>query len=169
MKNQILRYLMLVLALLIAAAIFLFSAENGEESGHLSDKIAEKILQIFGGVDADASGEGHGDAVVSVGSVFRKIAHFIEYFALGAAFCGFFATFSISKLRCGILSAGISILYAVSDEAHQYFVPGRNASVWDVLLDSAGVLCGVLAVLGVVAWIRKKRKDTVHPEKRSLS
>ena len=112
---------------------------------------------------------GHGDAVVSVGSVFRKIAHFIEYFALGAAFCGLFATFSISKLRCGIFSAGISILYAVSDEAHQYFVPGRNASVWDVLLDSAGVLCGVLAVLGVVTWIRKKRKDTAHSEKRSLS
>ena len=111
MKNQILRYLMLVLALLIAAAIFLFSAENGEESGHLSDKIAEKILQIFGGADADASGVGHGDAVVSVGSVFRKIAHFIEYFALGAAFCGFFATFSISKLRCGIFSAGITILF----------------------------------------------------------
>lgn len=90
MKKKILRYLMLVLSLLIAAAIFLFSAENGEKSGNLSDKLAEKILQIFGITDENSSEENQAETIVSVGSVFRKLAHFIEYFALGGAVCGFF-------------------------------------------------------------------------------
>ena len=44
----------------------------------------------------------------------------------------------------------------MSDELHQYFVPGRHASVLDVLLDSVGVLCGVLVMLGLAALIRKR-------------
>ncbi len=156
MKIQVIRYLMLVLALSIAAIIFLFSAENGEKSGSLSDNLAEKILQLWEGSHQSISDENHQQAVVSVGSIFRKLAHFIEYFALGAAFCGFFSTFSLNMFQCGLFSAGISILYAASDELHQFFVPGRNASFWDVLLDSAGAICGVLAVLGVVWLIRRR-------------
>ena len=78
------------------------------------------------------------------------------YFALGAAVCGFFATFAMKPYRCGLISFGISVLYAASDELHQYFVPGRHASVLDVLLDSVGVLCGVLVMLGLAALIRKR-------------
>lgn len=38
---------------------------------------------------------------------------------------------------------GIAALYAMSDEFHQSFVPGRNASWLDVLLDCAGGLAGL--------------------------
>jgi VanZ family protein len=31
-------------------------------------------------------------------------------------------------------------LYAVTDEFHQWFVPGRHADVWDVAADAAGAL-----------------------------
>ena len=113
MKKKILRYLMLVLSLLIAAAIFLFSAENGEKSGNLSDKLAEKILQIFGITDENSSEENQAETIVSVGSVFRKLAHFIEYFALGGAVCGFFLTYSMTPLRCIWLSSGISVISVI--------------------------------------------------------
>ncbi len=165
MKKKILRYLMLVLSLLIAAAIFLFSAENGEKSGNLSDKLAEKILQIFGITDKNSSEENQAETIVSVGSVFRKLAHFIEYFALGGAVCGFFLTYSMTPLRCIWLSSGISVLYAVSDELHQYFVPGRNASVWDVLLDAVGAICGIFAVAGIMVLIRRKQIKSPSHEK----
>ena len=35
-------------------------------------------------------------------------------------------------------------LYATSDEIHQAFVPTRQASVWDVLLDTTGGAFGLL-------------------------
>lgn len=34
----------------------------------------------------------------------------------------------------------ISIVYAITDEIHQLFVPGRTFALYDILIDSAGVL-----------------------------
>ncbi|MCW5823242.1 MAG: VanZ family protein [Cyanobacteria bacterium TGS_CYA1] len=39
----------------------------------------------------------------------------------------------------------ISVAYAISDEWHQSFVPGRSACVEDVMLDSSAVLVAVLS------------------------
>lgn len=39
----------------------------------------------------------------------------------------------------------LAILYAASDEYHQSFVPGRQASAWDVLIfDNLGAAIGML-------------------------
>lgn len=48
-----------------------------------------------------------------------------------------------SRLWRYALTAGI--LYAASDELHQYFVPGRACQLRDVVIDGLGVLIGVLA------------------------
>lgn len=44
-------------------------------------------------------------------------------------------------------------LYGATDEWHQLYVPGRGASIYDVLLNSAGALC-LLLILHL--WIRRK-------------
>jgi len=46
----------------------------------------------------------------------------------------------------------IGLLYAVSDEIHQLYVPGREASVTDVGIDAAGLLLA-LSML----WVKEKR------------
>ena len=38
------------------------------------------------------------------------------------------------------------ILYAISDEIHQYFVPGRSAEIRDVLIDVLGANIGILLI-----------------------
>ncbi len=40
------------------------------------------------------------------------------------------------------LALVITVLYAISDEYHQTFVPGRNGTAVDVLVDAAGALLG---------------------------
>ena len=42
------------------------------------------------------------------------------------------------------LAIALSVIYAISDEFHQFFVPGRACALSDVLIDSAGILCSVL-------------------------
>ena len=50
----------------------------------------------------------------------------------------------------------IGTAYAVTDEFHQAFVPGRSCELRDVVIDSCGVLTGVLAAL-LAGWIRERR------------
>ncbi len=49
-----------------------------------------------------------------------------------------------------LTAVAIGIAYAVTDEVHQAFVPGRQGAVLDVLVDAVGVLVGVY-VLGRAA------------------
>lgn len=57
-------------------------------------------------------------------------------------------------LRAALLAWGLSVMYAVSDEWHQTFVPTRVGTPWDVLIDAAGAALG-LALAGL--WWRWRR------------
>ena len=74
--------------------------------------------------------------------VVRKCAHFIEYLALGWSLLlpvtNRFGRFG------GLYAWVFGSLYAVTDEIHQIFVKERSCELSDVLLDSAGVLTGLL-------------------------
>lgn len=54
----------------------------------------------------------------------------------------------------------IAVLYALSDEAHQLFVAGRNGQPLDVLIDTVGAVVG-LWVYGVVT--RPRSPQNVPP------
>ena len=69
--------------------------------------------------------------------VLRKLAHAAEYAVLGFLL--------VRALGREIAALAVGIAYAASDELHQHFVPGRQGSPLDVLLDSVGVAVGVMA------------------------
>ena len=53
-----------------------------------------------------------------------------------------------------------AVLYAVTDEIHQSFVPGRFPSVWDVLIfDNLGALVS----LWVFSLYKSQRSDSLGP------
>ena len=53
------------------------------------------------------------------------------------------------------VSICVGLLYAISDETHQYFIPGRQASPIDVGIDTCGVITGILIVLGIWTIVNK--------------
>jgi VanZ family protein len=65
----------------------------------------------------------------------RKIAHAAEYAVLGALL--------LRAIGRELPAVVIGIAYAVTDEVHQAFVPGRQGAALDVLVDAVGVLLGV--------------------------
>jgi VanZ family protein len=73
---------------------------------------------------------------------FDKLAHFAEYGLFGWLICRWFVTSAEPsfKKHALLLSVFFGICYGLSDEWHQSFVPGRDASPWDLLFDSMGVL-----------------------------
>lgn len=69
-------------------------------------------------------------------TVLRKIAHVGEYAVLGALL--------YRAVRREPAAIVLGSLYAVTDEVHQLFVTGRHGSPVDWLIDTAGVVAGVL-------------------------
>jgi VanZ family protein len=69
-------------------------------------------------------------------TVFRKLAHLAEYAVLGALL--------YRALRREPAAIVLGSLYAVTDEVHQTFVSGREGSPLDWLIDTVGVVAGVL-------------------------
>ncbi len=51
----------------------------------------------------------------------------------------------------------VGSLYALSDEIHQAYVPGRDASPFDFIADVVGVILGILIMIRIID-IRKQKK-----------
>lgn len=136
-----------------------FSAQDADTSGSLSFEIAEGIAKFFCSFsEHDASD------VLTLAGYFehplRKFAHLTEYGILGSLFAGSFLPVTEEYRRSGgrgrtlyLLCNTLVFILAGFDELHQYFVPGRYASVWDVLLDTFGS-----ALFCFVIYIIKDRK-----------
>lgn len=74
----------------------------------------------------------------------RKAAHFFAYFVLGILV--FYALQqSLRKVNWNqaVTAFFISVLYAISDEFHQLFIPGRSCEMRDILIDSFGAFFGI--------------------------
>jgi VanZ family protein len=80
-------------------------------------------------------------------AVWDKALHTVGYAGLGVlALRAFHGGFTPPRLAPTLYAASVVILWGISDEFHQTFVPGRDASAWDVLADTIGVACAVAVV-----------------------
>ena len=85
-----------------------------------------------------------------------KLLHTVGYAGLGVlALRAFHGGFERPRLAPTVYAALAVILWGVSDEFHQSFVPGRNASGWDVCADACGFVLAV--ALLAIAMSRRDR------------
>jgi hypothetical protein len=62
----------------------------------------------------------------------------------------------------------LCVLYATSDEIHQYFVPGRSADYRDALADAAGAAIGLASLLLLQAGVRSASGAPENPARAVL-
>ncbi|EOC99342.1 Putative phosphotransbutyrylase [Caldisalinibacter kiritimatiensis] len=86
--------------------------------------------------------------------IVRKYAHFTCYLVLGLLVMNAFRRSGVKGLRVFIFSLMFCIFYAISDEMHQVFIPGRGAQVTDVLIDNLGSFVGI-GMYGVIGKFKK--------------
>ena len=92
--------------------------------------------------------------------IVRKTAHFSIYALLGVLTVNYAFTYKGRSLYQKGLSAFLfCIFYAITDEIHQAFIPGRSNEIRDVLIDSLGALSGILISV-ITAKIYKKIRKT---------
>lgn len=169
----------MILTLFWMVVIFCFSAQTAEESTEVSNSVGMLMGHILiPGFDTWDEGKQLAYAE-KIEYPVRKCAHASEYAILGFLLVGTLVDVRIEDKASSekniddvdgniesykntanrakqwkhprFIATAIGILYACSDEFHQIFVPGRSGQVTDVLIDSMGVIVGVL----VGAWLLK--------------
>ncbi len=75
-----------------------------------------------------------------------KIAHFTIYFLLGLSVIYAFGWHkgNTRVMRTGVVTVSICLLYGISDEVHQFFIPDRCMSLADLVADFCGAGVAVL-------------------------
>lgn len=137
-KKQISIIISWTIVILWMLLIFNLSSQVAEKSNKLSKEVTEIVLETVEKVASDADFD-----IDNLNHILRKNAHFFAYLVLGILVINAVRKSGVFGFKGIILTLGICILYAASDEVHQAFVPGRGAMVKDVLIDSTGVIVGI--------------------------
>ena len=85
----------------------------------------------------------------------KKAGHLLMYGVLAACWMRGLAYGRPANGRDALWAIVLSTLYGASDEFHQSFVPGRGATVIDVVIDGVGAILGAGLTLG---WQRSRRQ-----------
>lgn len=136
------KHIKLVLLILCMCVIFYFSAQPSQESTVQTNIVVDIIYRIYTNIFA-----GKLDFNTFNSYLFkpvRKLAHFSEYAMLGVLV--YINVKDYIKKKPIIVSVIFSLLYAISDEIHQIFVPGRYCALLDMTIDVCGATFGILII-----------------------
>lgn len=134
----------------IMAVIFMFSSQPSKQSDKVSTGVTEIIVNTLPET-RNLPDKDKNVLIAKSNEYVRKYAHVALYFILGLAI-----TYALSvsidyknPLYLCIVAFMICLIYSVTDELHQLFVPGRGCQASDVLIDSGGAMvgCAVIAVI----------------------
>ena len=139
-------------AIIMMYAIFMFSAQEGAESSKLSYEVGVTVLTIANDTFDKGWSEERISRMSEHGQLYiRKAAHFTEYFLLAVSVAFPLYVYGVRGLWLVVTAGSFCIAYACLDEYHQSFVAGRSPGKKDVIIDSCGVLLGVI-VTRIVGW-----------------
>ena len=132
--------------------IFKFSELSGLKSTKQSRGLTYNILKVLDG--NKLSEKDIIKLTKKINPVIRKIAHFSIYMILAIFTYMFIENLNIKsksereRLRKNVLYTFIfCIIYAIFDEIHQIYVPGRTGKPIDVIIDTLGASMGITIIL----------------------
>ncbi len=149
-----------IAVILWMALIFASAAQPADATNHLSVGVTKMILQNKAAVSLGVIGSEN--AVTLFNFIIRHLAHFFLFFVLGMLVTNALRAIKESARgrrgtdRRFLLPTVICFAYAVNDEIHQMFVPGRDSDIKDVLIDTAGAILGIMIYLIVLKRIQGK-------------
>ena len=151
-KSKILIITSWTAVILWMLVIFCFSAQNADQSSGTSGGFAKFLAKIlyrdFNIIDKPSQ-----DILINKCQfIVRKTAHFTVYATLGILTN---TAVRISKFKFPhLIALVICLAYAVSDEIHQYFVPGRSCELRDVYIDFSGSVLGIILISIILIFFR---------------
>lgn len=167
-KRKLIKVFAAVLAWILTVSwgcfIFSMSAEDSGKSSQTSGKVVESVAGTFVPNYEKLPEKEKNEVKGKLSLPIRKLAHFSEFAVLGALIItsvklSFYGKFPLPYYL--VASVILGVIYAAADELHQGTVPGRAPRFTDVLIDSGGVLCGVLLVALIIYLIERKKRRLI--------
>lgn len=125
-----------ILVVVCMGVIFWLSSQTADESSAQSTAMLIWLKNIFG------------DNVFT-DFIVRKAAHMLEF--TGLSLLVNIALWQTRKKKETAFAIALTSLYAVTDELHQVFVPGRSCQLSDWAIDTAGAILGAICFLIIFA------------------
>lgn len=124
------------------------TSQTGESSNNTSVSITEGIINKTQSVINNSNNSSiikNDDYFIKkLNKYIRKFAHGFEFLVLALIVFSALKSFNIKNRECIIYTLFIVLLYAVIDEYRQLYIPGRNSSVRDIVIDFIGGIVGVI-------------------------
>ncbi|RGY96753.1 VanZ family protein [Clostridium sp. AM58-1XD] len=154
-KNFIIKYGKTALLILWMAVIFMFSHAPADDSTEVSRRAGRIIGSITVKDFEEWSDKKQEVFLERIDHTVRKSAHFTEYMILGILCLAVLGSQKRGK------SWLLGTCYAITDEIHQYFIPGRSCQISDMVLDSFGVAAGVILAAAAVKmfYVCREKKE----------
>lgn len=149
-KKQIIIFISWIIAICWIGMIFYLSSQPVYKSNGLSKNLARIFIELVQRINPDVNLN-----LSRVNHLLRKSAHFFSYMILGILIMNVLRRMKVSKAKGIVLALLICILYAISDEFHQLFVPGRGGQLKDVFIDTAGSIVGI-SIYNTLSSFKKK-------------
>ena len=131
--------------------VFCVSNQNSEKSSGMSAGVIKTVVQVLPSVKTMDS-IAVDDLIASLQHFVRKMAHFSIYAIGGIIAFLWLNTFDISLQKKIVFAILVCAAYAVSDEIHQLFIPGRSCELRDVCIDTLGASFGV-GLVNLARWL----------------
>ncbi|MDO4742640.1 MAG: VanZ family protein [bacterium] len=163
MKSILIKCIVWVSVVFCMALIFHLSHEPAEKSNETSANVISTTLKTISPRYNRMTADEQESLVNTLQSSVRTFSHFSLFCMLGFTLSLALSLHALkTPLRIFITLSGC-LLYAVLDEFHQYFIPGRAQQIVDVLVDFTGSITGMLLVFVLFVIIRSvsaKKKRT---------
>ena len=156
-KKQIIKRIVFgFLVIVWMITIFCFSNEKSDKSTDTSGSAIKTVLsrfEQFNNLEQDDQQK----LIENLQHPIRKLAHFTIYTIGGMLFFNFINTYKITNKKKIMFTIIFGALYAVTDEIHQLFIPGRSGQISDILLDTLGVITGCM-IMYIIYKIKTKNQ-----------
>ena len=155
MKKSLIVSIILVIAWM--GFIFYLSSLDNTTSNKDSKGIVEGIVNTIDNVTSASNDtkDTHQTRkyINDANNLFRKCSHAVCYLILSILVFNLIVRLTNKKILIyNIYSFSISLIYACTDEYHQTFVSGRSGQFSDIIVDTIGIIIGLL----IVSLIYKK-------------
>lgn len=150
-----------VFTLIWMILIFSFSAKPADESTDMSLSAGKVVGTLFIKDFDNWNQKKQDNFAQKIDYPVRKMAHATEYMVLGLLLMGTLTSYGLTGRKRWLASLLTGILYATSDELHQLFVPGRSGQLTDVLIDSSGVICGIIFFVCICKLVNYHKKKNI--------